>query len=109
MRRAPLRGERQGAALHPPLRGDAPKGSALWTPAGAFAPDPRDAMHPHFACGRDGGFGALANVYSVLTGPPKGRRAGRCTYVTLAMRIMKDFLLGYSAWSARKKLCGQTR
>ncbi len=33
MRRAPLRGERQGAALHPPLRGDAPKGSALWTPA----------------------------------------------------------------------------
>ncbi len=33
--------------------------------------------HLHLACGRDGGFGACIAACTVLTGPPKGQRAGR--------------------------------
>ncbi len=65
MRRAPLRGARQRAL---------PSGLPL-----GHSPRPRDALHLCFACGRDGGSGAVWIVIAVLTGPPKGQRAGRLT------------------------------
>ncbi len=52
----------------------APEGAALWTPAGASAPDPEMLTHLCFACGRDGTSQAAA---ALLTGPPKGQRVGR--------------------------------
>ncbi len=48
----------------------APEGAALWT----SAPDPEMLTHLCIACGRDGASQAAA---ALLTGPPKGLRAGR--------------------------------
>jgi len=59
-----------------PMR-TAPEGSALWTPAGAYAPDPemlRISLSPA------GGTGILKFppfFHTMLTGPPKAGRAGR--------------------------------
>jgi len=44
---------------------------------GLKAPDPEMLTHLHFACGRDGGFGAQTIDDTMLTSPPKGGRAGR--------------------------------
>ncbi len=80
----------------------APKGAALWTPAprrGAsyadgtkgrcpldfrwgFTPDPEMLTHLCFACGRDGGMGALLAARAVLTCLPKGGQTGRWAVLT---------------------------
>ena len=68
---------RTAAGLRPapaPLR-RAPEGAALWTPAGALAPDPEMLSHLPFACGRDGGL--VHSLYSCITDRPTKRRAGR--------------------------------
>ena len=128
-RRAVLRGQRQGAALHPRLRGGrscadsgralpctrayaasgptrtaagrcpapvptrrAPKGSALWTPAGANAPDPEMLTHLHLACGRDGRFGCSA--YRICTADqPAIRPAGWSGLCWTNKMIKREFCL----------------
>ena len=83
-----LRGQRQGAALHPRLcgghvsqrarlRGERQRALPSGLPLGPLAPDPEMLTHLHFACGRDGGFGAQTIDDTMLTSPPKGGRAGR--------------------------------
>ena len=54
----------------------APKGSALWTPAGVCDPRPRDALHLYLACGRDGGFGLLSRLF-IRYGPGRQKDGGQ--------------------------------
>ena len=54
----------------------APEGSALWTPAGAYAPDPEMLRISASPAGGTGDFGALFVVCTSITGLPKGGQAG---------------------------------
>jgi len=67
-----------------PARG-APEGAALWTPAGAQAPDPEMLAHLCFACGRDGGSGCGVNLFSCADRPAKrlAGRSGGCIGISL--------------------------
>ena len=75
----------------------APEGAALWTPAGAYAPDPEMLTHLCFACGRDGGFWCVLISNASLTGPPERLRAGRVNasqYCFAELRLDGKGILG---------------
>ena len=94
LRRAPLRGERQGAALHPRLCGEHPyagsgralpctrafaagtKGRCPLDSRRGFSPGPEMLTHLRLACGRDRSFGAPPPVFAI-TDRPAIRTAGR--------------------------------
>ena len=57
----------------------APKGFALWTPAGAFAPDPEMLRISTSPAGGTKDFGAVIIVSTLLPSLPKVGQAGRHT------------------------------
>ena len=57
----------------------APKGFALWTPTGAFAPDPEMLRISASPAGGTEDFGALIIVVAVMSSLPKGGQAARYT------------------------------
>ena len=72
-----LRGQRQGSALHPRLCGGHQRALPSGLPLGLCPPDPEMLAHLCFACGRDGGLGAVRLADTVQTDLPKGGQAGR--------------------------------
>ncbi len=114
-RRGVLRGQRQGAALHPRLCGGhsspegpptrrAPEGAALWTPAGVIDPRPRDAdaSPPRLRAGR-GIFYAHKLFHILLNGPPERLRAVRL----FALQIFKSYFDVNDNPYFAEKMCGR--
>ena len=84
-----------------PMR-TAPKGAALWTPAGAFAPDPEMLRISTSPAGGTRDLGAVVFVISVLPSLPKVGQAGRLTAMLMEIKNKTDCFpheIGYSRFS----------